>query len=201
MSGEMGFVLSGEPLPWCYRGGRALPVSKMCDYEDGGVAIQDPSLGLEYQTWRTRVSPDGTQILLGAPNQAESVIYTGADITEVSLTFDGNMRPHYTWVEGGVAYFNWYNSLTSDFEIMTLPDAISPRVAMDDKRDFAGSYQSVLLAYIRDGVLYGRDQRDRFQVEYEIMTVPYENSYLVKMGLNNKFRFQYTFYKSLELDT
>lgn len=201
MADEIGFALSSETLPWCYRGGRSLPVSKMCDYEDGGIGIQDPSAGLEYQVWRTRVTTDGTRILLGAANHPEQVIHTGTNITEVSLSFDGNMRPHFAWVEEGVAYFNWYNSLTSAFEIMTLPGAISPKVAMDDKRAIANSYQSVLLAYIRDGVLYGRGQRDRFQVEYTIGPVPYPGSYLVKMGLNNKFRFQYTFYKPLELDT
>src|SRR5690554_634387 len=111
MSGETGFALSSETLPWCYRGGRSLPVSKMCDYEDGGIGIQDPSAGLEYQVWRTRVTTDGTRILLGAANHPEQVIYTGTGITEVSLSFDGNMRPHFAWVEEGVAKFNWYNSL------------------------------------------------------------------------------------------
>src|SRR5690554_2714595 len=102
-------VLSTEPIAAQFNGPRALPVTGLLDYEHGGVAIQDPSRGLMYQTWRARVI--GQDILLGAPNTPEFVAYAGsASITEVSLAFDQNMRPTIAFVEGGRAKLLWYDS-------------------------------------------------------------------------------------------
>src|SRR5690606_40239316 len=79
-------VLSVVPVASQFSGSRALPVTGLVDYEVGGVALHNPSKGLLYQTWRARVL--GQDILLGAPNTPEFVVYAGsATITEVSLAF------------------------------------------------------------------------------------------------------------------
>src|SRR5690606_40837110 len=102
-------VLSVVPVASQFSGSRALPVTGLVDYEVGGVALHNPSKGLLYQTWRARVL--GQDILLGAPNTPEFVVYAGsATITEVSLAFDQNMRPTIAFVECGRAKLLWYDS-------------------------------------------------------------------------------------------
>lgn len=194
MSGDLGFQLSSESLPWRFRGGRGLPVSKVTDYEAGGIFLRDPSVGLEYQIWRTRVSEDETQILLSSPTTPEHVIYESEGIKEVSLTFDSNMRPHYCWTENGSSFLRWYDTQDSTEKTMPLGTVRNPRISLDDKRPFASAYRSILLAYIRGNTLYGRDQLDRFGVEYVIGPIPHPEAELIKIGLSDKFRFQYSFW-------
>lgn len=188
-------VLSSSPVVAPFWGARAGAVTKTIDYENGGIAIQDPSRGLLYQSWRARLFNSGkidSYVMLDAREAPEFVWLEIPYMTEISFTFDANMRPAVAYVAGGVPYLNWYNTQTQQYTTTQITGSvITPRVILDDKR-FLGSlgYQKsdVILAYVRDGNLYHRRQRDRYQDEYLLKTGV---NPLIKIGFNRKLRLQY----------
>lgn len=150
----------------------------LVDYELGGVALSDASNGLQDRVWTVRADPITGGVYLSAPEHVESLFLSLPGITEVSLAFDQNMKPALAYVQDGTAKFRWYNSLTDQYVVETLPTGtITPRVCLDDKRSnqtIQGN-NDIILAYVRNGDLYYRQQRNR-----------YENEYLLKAGVNAK---------------
>jgi len=143
----------------------------LVDYEDGGIALSDSSQGLLYQVWTARV--EGGQVYLSAEEVPEDVYYQGGEnITEVSLTFDQNMRVTMAIVEGGEPYLIWFNSQVGTEVKTHYPGIKNPRVILDDKRKWQSSTSDVLFFYIKqsDGTLCMRQQRDRYEVEYVLAT-------------------------------
>tara|TARA_R110001606_G_C15330447_1_gene645518 strand:- start:38 stop:610 length:573 start_codon:yes stop_codon:yes gene_type:complete len=180
-------VLSSTPINAAFSGARALPVTRTVDYEDGGIAIQDPSRGSQYQRWRGRLL--GENIILDAPEVESFVALSGPDITEISFTFDQNMRPAIAYVQDGVAKLWWFDSVPGQQVITEYPGAITPRVILDDKRFTQTSNSDVILGYVRDGTLYYRQQRDRFTIERLLDVGPHVG--LVKIGFNVQLRLQF----------
>lgn len=156
--------------------------------ELGGIGLNNPSQGLQVQTWTLRfVSGD---IRISAPNTPEVTLFSAVGITELDLAFDQNMRPVVSYVQSGQAKFRWYDSLVESQVITDLPaGTITPRVTLDDKRFFSYGSSDVILAYVLNGNLYFRAQRDRFGVEYLLK----ENvgGRLIRIGMNNNNRLQF----------
>lgn len=181
-------VLSATPVNAAFSGARALPVTRTVDYEDGGIAIQDPSRGSQYQRWRGRLL--GENIILDAPEVEPFVALSGPGITEISFTFDQNMNPAVAFVQDGVAKLWWFDSVPGQQVITELAvDVITPRVILDDKRFTQTSNSDIILAYVRDGTLYYRQQRDRFTIERLLDAGPHVG--LVKIGFNVQLRLQF----------
>ena len=180
--------LSTTPVPDEIIGARSLPVTPTQDFEDGGIALSDPSEGLMYQVWRATVS-QLKYIYFDADNADRTLVYTGDYITEISFTFDQNMRPVLAFVEDGLAFFRWYDS-TVEAQVVTALDknVINPRVFLDDKRLLERGNSDIILGYIRSGSLYFRMQRDRFGVEYLLKEGVYN---LHKIGMNRQLRVQF----------
>jgi len=184
--------LSSEPVPGYFLGARAQVFPDYIDYMDGGAALNDPSLGLNYQTWTAEIVEDIVEdrIMLSAPTFPAQAIYTGDDITEVSLAFDQNMQPAIAFMEAGVAKLLWYDTTVQDMVVTAIPGNVShPRVALDDTRQFNLANSDIILAYIKDGALYYRQQRDRYQVERQLSTGPWIA--LVRIGMGSTLRFQF----------
>ena len=184
--------LSSEPVPGYFLGARAQVFPDYIDYMDGGVALNDPSLGLNYQTWTAEIVEDiiEDRIMLSAPTFPPQAIYTGDDITEVSLAFDQNMQPAVAFVEAGVAKLLWYDTTVQELVVTELGAGVThPRVALDDTRQFNLANSDVILAYIKDGALYYRQQRDRYQIERQLSSGPWIA--LVRIGMGSTLRFQF----------
>lgn len=162
------------------------------DHEDGGIALNDSSKGMLYQRWRARLFDSRTEhsvVKLSAPNTPEFVILEAPNISEISFTFDRNMRLVLAYVQAGVAKMSWYDTLLPGQVTTTLGEGIiTPRVSLDDKRDSQSSIADVILAYIRDGNLYYRQQRDRYQIERLLKTGVKP---LIKIGMGRGMRFQF----------
>ncbi len=187
--------LSTVPYPAPYRApDDADPPSKLTDYELGGVALQDASQGLEVQTWTLRADPLTGEVFLGATSVPESLLFTAAGITEVSLAFDQNMRPFVAFVQDGRAKYRWFDTVLGANRITELdPADENPRCCMDDKRTSQTSLgtNDIILAYVRAGNLYYRQQRDRYETErllYE--DVP---GRLLRVGMHRQYRLQFMF--------
>lgn len=158
-------------------------------FELGGIALNDPSQGLQVQVWKAEILND--TIYLSAENIGRIPKYSGLGLTEVDLAFDQNMRPFLAFVESGVAKFLWWDTAISEEVVTQLPEnAITPRCCLDDKREWQTLQSDIILAYVIDDRLLMRMQRDRYTVEYELYTGL--NAKLHKVGMNiiNRLQFQ-----------
>lgn len=188
-------VLSTDPHPARFFGARAGATSKTVDYEDGGRAIQDPSQGLLYQRWRGRILDAGrpsSRIVLSAREVPEFTWLERGGLSEISFTFDASMRPTVVYVADDLPYLQWFDSLVNDYVTTALPAGVTtPRVSLDDKR-YLGSFgyqlSDVILAYVRDGNLYYRQQRDRYDTERLLRE---DVTPLIKIGFNRGLRLQF----------
>ena len=187
-------VLSTVPVPAAFQPPHDRVKERLIDYELGGRAIQDSSEGLELQVWRGRYL-DGA-IVLDVPGVVEPVsVLEIADVTEFQFTFDQNMQPAIAYVVNDqTAHWYWFDATVPGFETLDLPEgSITPRCALDDKRDAAGTRAAVsdiILTYLRDGVLYFRAQRERYEDEHELET-DLEGYELGQFGMNRGLRLQW----------
>lgn len=166
--------------------------SLLVDYEMGGVAIGDPSQGLQVQVWEARVNA-GTIEARPESGGAWTPVTSDAGITEIALAFDQNMRPAVAYLASGVAKFYWYDSVAAAYVTTTYAGATSPVVTMDDKRPLQVGLNDVLLFYLRDGRVRHRLQRDRFAVEYDMAATPVGATRITRWGFNEGRRVQLEF--------
>ncbi len=185
-------ALSSEPIIGRIVGGRAYTTGSLVDYETGGVALDDASQGLQIKVWRAWIEAD--KIYIDAADAAPIEAYAGTLITEVSLAFDQNMRHALALVDEEEAKLNWYDTTIPGRVTLTFAGAISPRICMDDKRDMAAGVNDIILAYIKDGKLCYRQQRDRFLTEYELYDLSgHGDLRLARFGMGNTLRLQFEF--------
>jgi len=166
-------------------------------YEQGGIAISDPTQGLQVQNWVfwitnyiPLVGGDGIAVR-PETGGAEELIYSGVKITEVSGSFDANMKPVIAFVENNVAKLRWYDATVPGYTLTELPNCYSPRLTLDDKRDSANNSRDILLFYLDNvGALKERIQRERYGVEYEIMSPDLRRVAVGRVGMADNFRLQ-----------
>lgn len=134
----------------------------------GPIALQDPSAGLMVKIWQMRAIQDGSDLLLSSSGVAEYVWYTHTKAVEqVSLAFDQNGLPIVAIVDvDGDAWLRWFDPTVPGYETAAISYATTPRVTLDDARQFNVANSDVILGYVREGVVRYRRQRDRFQDEY-----------------------------------
>ena len=180
---------------WILAEVRMSSISDILDFEDGGIAINNPSEGLLFQVWRGRLVGGITvpQIILDVPSNpgaGETIIYAASNITEFSFTFDRNMAPVIVFIQDNEAKIRWYDSAEEDYVIDNIgPGIHSPRAFHDDKRSMQTESSDVLISYLRYGNLYYRQQRDRYTVEYLLA----ENigGTILRVGMTDKMRVQF----------
>lgn len=164
------------------------------DYEMGGIALSDPSGGLQDRIWTCTVDSNG-RFFLSAPGVAEVHVFTAAGTTDVNFTFDQNMRPFFAYTQNRRAKIRWYDTVAGGNVITELSDGDTYlRCCLDDKRQNATSQgnNDIILAYVRAGKLYYRQQRDRFEVEYLLAeTIP--GKILTRIGMAKNYRLQFEF--------
>jgi len=159
------------------------------DYERGGVAIDDGTQGMLVRDWWAEIVGDDI-VIANSDGPQQTLSKPGT--TEVSLSFDRNMRVALAWVQGGEKYLRWFDPVANAMVETTLDAGIqNPRLCYDDKRVTQESASDVILAYIRSGNLYFRQQRDRYTVERLLGPVP--ATYLLNIGMNRGNRLQFQF--------
>lgn len=171
-----------------FSGGRGGPVQNAVDYEQGGVALHNTSKGLRYQVWRYQAIRD--RIELKPVNGPAIVVYQGTElITEVSGTFDQNMRPCFAFVESGAAKLLWYDPIEREDTLTTLPEGVrTPRMVLNPKDPIGLIDSDIYLFYVREGSVYFRIQRERYDVEH--LAYGGEFTGIVRVGMSSNYRFQ-----------
>lgn len=153
----------------------------------GGVALSDPSQGLNVQAWEA--TTDGATVFIEAPNYPRQSLFTSSGITEVSLAFDQNMRPFVAFVDAGGPKFRWFDPTDSTTKVTPLPvDAINPRCCLDDFRSGQVAASDIILAYVRSGFLFFVAQRDRYLIERPLNAAA-KGLQFVGMGANLRLQF------------
>lgn len=182
---ELGYKFSDELTLDSFMYPRSLNYPLTESFELGGIRISDTSTGLMSHVWKCWT--DGTSVWLKRIDTEEIVLlYTGENITEVDITFDQNMHYNLTYVDNGVSYFLWYDSLDSKYNTKILGSLnIRPRVSLDDKRIFNLINSDIILAYQRDNKLYYCLQRERYEFEY-LIKVSEKKRILWRIGMGTK---------------
>jgi hypothetical protein len=163
--------------------------------EEGGVAINDATQGRLVNAWRCWIE-GGTSVRVGIEPDPEpgTELFVGVAIDAVSLAWDSNMAPTIAYRDEGVWKLRWYNSLTEAFQIDSYPTVTSARVSTDDKRETQEGASDVIFAYTigeaPDGVLYWRQQRDRYLTEYTVGAAGRQLLRTVGMNAGNRLQFE-----------
>lgn len=115
-------------------------------------------------------------------------LYPPSKPTSVDAAYDQLNRLWIGYVCDGLGYLWWYDSLPAQFVTLPIGPAEQMFLLMDDVRKSAllGQNSTVVLFYTRAGVLYYRDQQDRFGVEYAYVTLG--NRYVEQIGMNTTYR-------------
>lgn len=139
----------------------------LVDYELGGVALSDPSQGLEVRQWRVAVVGADVCVSPHPEGSPRTALFPAEDVTELALAFDQLMHPTIAFVQAGVTKLYWYDSLAAAQVTTSFPGAYSPMLCHDDKRaaQVVAGVTDVLFFYLLGGNLCYRQQRDRFTVE------------------------------------
>ena len=176
-----------------------VPNNLLVSSEYGGVALYDASQGLQVKPWTLRYDRNTQDVLLSAEGVPTTVLFNRPDITQVSLAFDRNMFPFVAFVQEGQAKLYFYDDLIHDFVFWEteLGSATYPRCTHDDKRQLQSAKADIILAYIKDGTIKYRQQRDRYLIERDLPqgvggpTVSADILYHV--GMNSHYRLQFLY--------
>src|SRR5690606_25942974 len=78
------------------------------------------------------------------------------------------------------------------YTLTTLPArSKSPRAVLDDKRSHQISVSDIIIAYIRDNNLYARIQRDRYEIEYQLISTLDPDAILDQIGMGTNWRLHF----------
>jgi len=181
--------LSTTTVIGTFTGAAAQPITRVIDYEDGPIALQDPTEGLKYQMWRARIVSN--QVLISAPNTTEYALVSGLGLTDISIAFDQNANLHYVYNQLENTYFYWYDTLTGQIEEWDFGEKlITPKLTLDDKRPTQNARSDIIFTYVKsDGALYYRQQRDHFQTERQLDAGPIVG--IEKVGMTDGHRLQW----------
>lgn len=158
------------------------------DREFGGIALNDPSEGLKYQVWDAYYN--GTEIRLHSEAGYDQPIVTSSTVTELSISFDQNMRPAVVYVDGGITKLQWYDSEAAAQVTTTIPNAKTPMLGLDTKRIEFVEISDIMLVYLNGLNVCYRTQRERFLQEHVIGQTVSTNSRILGAGMNKGNRFQ-----------
>lgn len=166
-------------------------VGALYDYERGGVALNDPSQGLNVKDWVCFL--DGSDVRVQSDLDPSIVIFTQAGIVSLSFCFDQNMRPCVTYETSAGVFIRWYDSAIPNYVTTAFGTGLrNPRVCLDDKRLTQFALKSdIIFAYIRNGALCYRQQRDRFGTEYILQYGIANSIKLNNIGMNKVLRLQF----------
>ena len=160
------------------------------DFEDGGIALQDSSQGLSGFRWRCYF--DASNVFVQRDGSSPVNIFSQAGITEIAFAFDQNMRHNVAYrLTNERVYLRWFDSVAQAYAVTDFGPAKNPRMALDDKRMSQVNNSDVILAYLRDGQVFYRMQRDRYATEYVVASGLADTIRLRNIGMGRNLRFQF----------
>ena len=199
--------LSTEPVPGKMVYDLGVETSPVLDYKPGGISIQDPTQGLDYQIWRGRLlnpGSDQSRIIIDGRYSPEHEVLQYPYMFEFNFSFDFSMRPMAVFIANETldvngqempvqnCYLYWFDNTLGDFDLIFLGNVVrTPKLLIDDPRMEESNFYSlsdVCLVYWSSGNLYVRYLRDRFTEAHLLKrNVPY----IERVGMNEFYRLQF----------
>lgn len=168
------------------------------DYEQGPIALNDTSEGINYQPWHLTYNViNGEMTATPETSGSPVVVLTVLGVTQLSFCFDQNAHVNVAYTTlSGQTYLYWYDTVLGNWTTTTLPSAVfCPTLTMDDKRPTQTTINDFLLWWTEEQLdatytLYSAQQRDRFDplVPREMAQDVYP--YIYKCGMNKGLRVQ-----------
>lgn len=157
-------------------------------YCEAGPTITRAEDGMTGYVWYAYL--DGNKLCVKREDLDEvHVITEQANITQLDITFDQNMRPFLCYVKNNLPYYYHFNKEDSSYSEVALdPTVTFPRCALDMPYDIPNS--DIYIGYNRDGNLCYRIQRERFTKEYILATISHK-SMVWRIGRTKDGRFGY----------
>lgn len=172
-------------------------VDPLVDYEWGGVDLLNASQGLMVYVWKCFYEDGWIQI---TNDEITHQIIQVANVKHLSLAFDFNMHPTIVYVVENEdktrdTYLYWYDTAVAE-QVTTLygESYLFPQLSLDDHRLHQSANADIIFAYIKDGNLYYRQQRDRFTIERLLFENIPDDIELRQIGMSVKNRFQFMFW-------
>lgn len=158
-------------------------------YASGGEKYRSaPAMGMYYQTWECRFNPKNNLLTIDAGTLSEPIVLldTLRNVKRLNFALDLAMYPYVVVDEevGGniETSFYFHSSLTQQLEKMPLGNVVDAHVVLDETRQVIAYHSDIILAYLKNGNLMYRQQRDRFQTERLLRKGNFER--LVRCGMN-----------------
>lgn len=140
-------------------------------YTVGGAELFSTTAGLLGYVWKAYVDDKDRIVVQREGEHDFHVVTTKANVTQLDITFDQNMRPFLTYVANGLPYYYHFNSDLSTYSEVALDPHIKfPRCELDMREAGSIPRSDIVLAYTRGGKLCYRIQRERFRQEHVIAT-------------------------------
>ena len=159
------------------------------DYERGGIALNDPSLGLDLQIWIARYDPAGQNIWVQSDGGIRTTVLSGlTGVERISLTFDQLMNPTICYVQQGVTKLYFYDGAVQSMVTSSFPNAIYGIARLDDRRSQFAGQSDIILTTIEGGYVGYRLQRDRYLTFYPLEQT--QERVIRQAGMNRNWRFQ-----------
>lgn len=152
----------------------------------GALELGDGNGGRLQQLWEVNYVAGEARI--GKLGEAYELAVPIAGVLAISLAFDSNMAEVLGYQTESGCSIRFFNPLLPGYDTLEVSDASSCRVVVDDPRIFNEGNSDVIFGYLRDNVLYYRQQRDRYLVEYEVGPA---NGILIRLGMNLVHRLQF----------
>jgi len=146
------------------------------DTEFGKTTLNETH-GNRNQIWECFYEDD--QIKVKKDNEV-IVLHTISDVIALSLSFDLNMRPAFTFTTIAGTFLSWYNPAVAA-QVLT---------SLDDFRDSQTNNADIILSYIKDDKAYMRLQRERYEIEHLVSKA----KRLVQAGMMENLRFGFAYY-------
>lgn len=179
------------PLDYVYDG---LFQNSLKDLARGGMAIQDPSQGLNVQDWLAEA--ERNEIYVGPRDGSAArtlIVSESENVSWVSLAFDTLMQVYLAYIAGDTPKLRWFDTTQNSIVTDDFPDIITPILMHDDVRkkqvDLGGT--DIVFVYVRDDALRVRYQRDRFGDEKELAPMPEGADRIVGYGMTGALRLRF----------
>ena len=159
--------------------------------DNGPIAIQNTSKGLMAKIWTASYnSVTGSVTLQDGTN-----LFTDVNLKELSLTFNQTGNPFVAFRSATRIKIWWYDSLLSNYTIKDVAAGDQPFCYLDERRPEFSANSDVFLLYHRNGEIFYRLQRDRFDVEYSTGIIGGADIVIECFGMAKNNRLQIKYYE------
>ena len=159
--------------------------------DNGPIAIQNTSKGLMAKIWTASYnSVTGSVTLQDGTN-----LFTDVNLKELSLTFNQSGNPFVAFRSATRIKIWWYDPLLSNYTIKDVTTGDQPFCYLDERRPEFSANSDVFLLYHRDGEIFYRLQRDRFDVEYSTGIIGGTDIVIECFGMAKNNRLQIKYYE------